>query len=63
MSDRFASYLKREHSRLETELQAALKSRFPDEEACVRLKKLKLAIKDQIREVEQQGPRLGGMMA
>jgi hypothetical protein len=54
MSDKFASYLKREHGRLETELQAVLSSRFPDEADCARLKKLKLALKDQIREIEQQ---------
>jgi len=63
MSDRFANYLRREHGRLETELQSALSSRFPDEKACVRLKKLKLAVKDQIREAEQQAMAAAGMPA
>lgn len=54
MSDRFLTYLKREHSRLEEELRTALKSRFPDEVRCARLKKLKLAVKDQIEEAERQ---------
>ncbi|MBU3077461.1 DUF465 domain-containing protein [Sphingomonas quercus] len=53
MSDRFARYLHREHSRLEVELEAALRKRFPDELACNRLKKLKLVVKDQIREAER----------
>ena len=48
MSDRFIAYLKREHARLESELERANRQRVPDQMAIARLKKLKLAIKDQI---------------
>jgi len=48
MSDRFLSYLKREHDRLETAISNMRSSRVPDEAAIARLKKQKLAVKDQI---------------
>lgn len=48
MSDKFVAYLRKEHERLENEIAAALKERFHDQVLIARLKKLKLAIKDQI---------------
>jgi len=48
MSDRFVEYLKREHARLENELERANKMVVPDQMTIARLKKLKLAVKDQI---------------
>jgi Protein of unknown function (DUF465). len=48
MSDKFIDYLKREHARLESELDRATKQVMPDKMTVARLKKLKLAIKDQI---------------
>ncbi|MGE0774583.1 MAG: YdcH family protein [Sphingomonadaceae bacterium] len=48
MSDKFVAYLRKEHQRLEDQLAAALKDPFPDQLLIARLKKLKLAIKDQI---------------
>jgi len=48
MSDRFIEYLKRDHARLEKELESASSQRFPDQAQLARLKKLKLAVRDQI---------------
>jgi hypothetical protein len=48
MSERFIDYLKREHSRLDAELEQANKQIVPDQMLIARLKKLKLAVKDQI---------------
>jgi Protein of unknown function (DUF465). len=48
MSDRFIDYLKREHARLESELARAVRQIVPDQMLIARLKKLKLAVKDQI---------------
>jgi hypothetical protein len=48
MSDKYIDYLKREHARLEGELEQASRQLVPDQMAIARLKKLKLAIKDQI---------------
>jgi len=48
MSDKHLDYLKREHARLENEIELAARGPRPDEVAIARLKKLKLAIKDQI---------------
>lgn len=48
MSDRYIDYLKREHARLESELDGARSQTVPDQMTIARLKKLKLAIKDQI---------------
>lgn len=48
MSDRFVTYLKREHARLESELDRATRQTVPDHMLIARLKKLKLAVKDQI---------------
>lgn len=48
MSERFLSYLKHEHERLEAAIDQLRSSRFPDDAAIARLKKQKLAVKDQI---------------
>ena len=41
-------YLRREHARLEAEIDWEAQQRVPDEVLIARLKKLKLAVKDQI---------------
>ena len=41
-------YLQREHARLEAEIDREARQRVPDEVLIARLKKLKLAVKDQI---------------
>jgi len=48
MSDRYIDYLKREHARLESELHRETRQPAPNQMAIARLKKLKLAVKDQI---------------
>ncbi len=48
MSDRFLSYLEREHDRLETAIAELQSRRVPDTAAIARLKKQKLAVKDQL---------------
>jgi hypothetical protein len=48
MSDRYIDYLKREHARLENELDRASRAMAPNQLTIARLKKLKLAVKDQI---------------
>lgn len=48
MSDRYIDYLKREHARLEGELDRASRQMAPNQLTIARLKKLKLAVKDQI---------------
>ncbi|MBY8823299.1 YdcH family protein [Sphingomonas colocasiae] len=42
------SYLKREHARLDAEIERASRERRPDEILIARLKTLKLAVKDQM---------------
>lgn len=49
MTDRYLDYLSREHARLENEIQLESKRLRPDEVLIARLKKLKLALKDQMR--------------
>lgn len=44
----FFDRLKRIHARLDLEVRRELKARFPDRGRVARLKKLKLAIKDQL---------------
>ena len=41
-------YFRREHARLEAEIDREARQRVPDEVLIARLKKLKLAVKDQI---------------
>ena len=48
MSDRFLSYLEREHARLEAAIDNLRSSRGSDDATIARLKKQKLAVKDQI---------------
>jgi len=48
MSERYIDYLKREHARLDAELEQANKQIGPDQMLIARLKKLKLSVKDQI---------------
>ena len=49
MTDRYLDYLSREHARLENEIQLESKRPRPDEVLIVRLKKLKLALKEQMQ--------------
>ncbi len=49
MTDRYLDYLSREHARLENEIRLESKRPRPDEVLIARLKKLKLALKDQMR--------------
>jgi hypothetical protein len=48
MSERFLTYLKGEHDRLEAAIEEQRSRLFPDSAAIARLKKQKLAVKDQI---------------
>ena len=48
MSNKHIEYLRREHARLEAEINRETCQRRPDEILIARLKKLKLAVKDQI---------------
>jgi hypothetical protein len=48
MMSKFLSYLEREHARLEAAIAHLNQRRRPDEVEISRLKKLKLAVKDQI---------------
>ena len=48
MSTKHIHYLRREHARLEAEIDREARQRLPDEVLIARLKKLKLAVKDQI---------------
>ena len=48
MSDQYLTYLKRQHVRLEAEISTEERRPFPDTFSIARLKKLKLAVKDQI---------------
>ena len=49
MTDRFLDYLAREHARLEDEIRVESRRPRPDEILIARLKKLKLALKDQMQ--------------
>jgi hypothetical protein len=49
MTDRYLDYLSREHARLEDEIRLESKRPRPDEVLLARLKKLKLALKDQMQ--------------
>jgi hypothetical protein len=48
MTNRFLDYLEREHARLELAIAAANRGSNPDTDELSRLKKLKLAVRDQI---------------
>lgn len=53
MSDRYLDYLSREHKRLEDEIREELSKFRPDEFHIARLKKLKLAVKDEMQAVSR----------
>lgn len=48
MSSKHIEYLRREHARLEAEIDREARQRRPDEVLIARLKNLKLAVKNQI---------------
>jgi hypothetical protein len=48
MSEHFLNYLEREHKRLAAAIEDLRSRRSPDDAALARLKKQKLAVKDQI---------------
>ena len=52
MSERFLHYLRREHARLEDLIDRERQRPQPDQLQLARLKKLKLAVRDQIAEIE-----------
>lgn len=54
MSDYYLKYLYREHARLEAELEKESSRKRPDQVQIARLKKLKLAVKDQIAQAETE---------
>lgn len=57
MADRYLTYLSREHARIDNEILQESKQPQPDEVQIARLKKLKLAIKDQMEAwVSQSDP-------
>ena len=47
------------HTRLDTEIRRELKARFPNQGRVARLKKLKLAIKDQLHRTAPRAARAG----
>jgi hypothetical protein len=49
MTDRYLDYLSREHARLEEEIRQESKRPWPDDVLIARLKKMKLAVKDQMQ--------------
>ena len=55
MSERFLHYLRREQARLQAAIDRELERVLPDQLQLARLKKLKLAVRDQIAEVEMSG--------
>ena len=54
MSRKFLDYLKREHARLEDSIERERKRPGPDRLQLARLKKLKLAVRDQIAGLEAE---------
>ncbi|BBE32351.1 MULTISPECIES: DUF465 domain-containing protein [Sphingosinicella] len=54
MSNHLLNYLRREHARLEGELAREAARPLPDQVLLARLKKLKLAVKDQMAEAERE---------
>lgn len=52
MSERYLHYLQREHARLEDAIDRERQRPLPDQLQLARLKKLKLAVRDQIAEIE-----------
>ena len=56
MNNRFFEYLEREHARLESAIQNEQAKRRPDDVEVARLKKLKLAVKDQLAAWRRNAP-------
>ncbi len=54
MSRKFLDYLKREHARLEDSIDRERSRPSPDQLQLARLKKLKLAVRDQIAGLEAE---------
>jgi hypothetical protein len=57
MSERFLHYLRREHARLHDLIDREQQRPLPDQVLLARLKKLKLAVRDQIAEIEKETRR------
>ena len=57
MSECFLDYLRREHSRLEALIDRERRRPLPDQLLLARLKRLKLAVRDQIAEAETDGTK------
>ena len=57
-SEYLLNYLHREHARLEGEVAQEMQRAFPDQVLIARLKKLKLAVKDQIAENEREAQQV-----
>ena len=55
----FLNRMKLIHARLDAEIRRELKARFPDQGRVARLKKLKLAIKDQLHRPAPRPIRVG----
>ncbi len=53
MSERFLQYLRREQARLESLIDRETMRPVPDRLLVARLNKLRLAVRDQISEIEQ----------
>ena len=53
MSNNFLKYLQREHARLGDEIARASRRPVPEQMQLARLKKLKLAVRDQIAQAER----------
>ena len=54
MSERFLAYLRREHARLQDLIDSEQRRPLPDQLQLARLKKLKLVVRDQIAELENE---------
>ena len=54
MSERFLHYLRREHARLQDLIDRERQRPLPDQLQLARLKKLKLAVRAQIAEIEAE---------
>jgi len=53
-NEHYLNYLRREHARLEGEIATETRRASPDQILLARLKKLKLAVKDQITQYERE---------
>lgn len=55
MSKSLSNYLQREHARLDREIATISRRPIPDQFQLARLKKLKLAVKDQLSQLATEG--------